>query len=169
LRAEDLQTRSHKVACVARLLAEETAFADEAFLAGMLHEIGYLVLAQECGAELAAILADSERTGRPLVELEYERFGASHAEIGAYLLGLWGLPYSLVEAVARHHTPSRVQQTDFDVLGVLVLAEALCDGPPGEPGLDLEEYLARLKAPYDMNEARRRASTVFEVPVGNPA
>ena len=42
--------------------------------------------------------------------------GVTHAEIGAYLLGIWGLPYSIVEAVAHHHTPRRVGLGGLDVL-----------------------------------------------------
>jgi len=37
--------------------------------------------------------------------VEREHLGTTHADIGAYLLGLWGLPYDVIEAVARHHTP----------------------------------------------------------------
>ena len=50
----------------------------------------------------------------------------SHAEIGAYLLGLWGMPYPVVEAVAHHHRPARVPgQTVFGVLGAVHVADAL--------------------------------------------
>ena len=61
-------------------------------LAGLLHDIGYWVLAQECPGrpDQATELAAAE--GIPLHQAETQVIGASHAEIGAYLLGIWGLP-----------------------------------------------------------------------------
>src|SRR5262249_37765839 len=52
-----------------------------------------------------------KKTSIPAIEQEV--LGCSHAEVGAYLLGLWGLPDSIVEAVAWHHTPSHVTLTSF--------------------------------------------------------
>ncbi len=61
---------------------------------------GYWVLVQECPDALARALQLSQSENLPLFECERRATGATHAEIGAYLLGLWGLPYSIVEAVA---------------------------------------------------------------------
>ncbi len=69
----------------------------------MLQDIGLLILATEEPEYLADVLAAAELEGRPAVDIEYERRGISHAEIGAHLLALWGLPPELVEAVAFHH------------------------------------------------------------------
>jgi hypothetical protein len=55
-----------------------------------------------------------------MYEAERVIIGASHAEIGAYLLGIGGLPYSIVEAVAHHHDPERVPQPDFDVAALTI-------------------------------------------------
>jgi HD-like signal output (HDOD) protein len=57
---------------------------------------------------------------------EREVFGCTHAEVGAYLLGLWGLPDAIVEAVAWHHEPSKAHQTDFSPL-IAVHAADHCD------------------------------------------
>jgi hypothetical protein len=91
--------------------------------------------------------------------------GASHAEVGAYLLGLWGLPYPIVEAVARHHTPGHVRIGKFDVLAALAVAMALSGTddsdaflktPPRSGGVQ-ESYLGNLGAPYTWSEAEERA------------
>lgn len=76
---------------------------DEAFTAGMLHDIGKLVLAQNFPQECAEVAAEATAGQRPVAEIELARFGASHAELGAYLLGLWGIGEAVVDAIARHH------------------------------------------------------------------
>lgn len=58
-------------------------------------------------------------------EVEHELHGFTHAEAGAYLLGLWGLPYPIVEAVAHHHAPWRVKQCGFDTLASIHVADHL--------------------------------------------
>ncbi|MCU0563630.1 MAG: response regulator [Desulfobacterales bacterium] len=78
---------------------------DEAFTAGILHDLGQLILAQNFPDAYAEAIMLSGRSGRPLWEIETERFGASHAELGAYLLGLWGIGEDVVGAVAQHHQP----------------------------------------------------------------
>ena len=78
---------------------------DEAFTAGILHDLGQLILAQNFPDAYAEAITLSGRSGRPLWEVETERFGASHAELGAYLLGLWGIGEDVVGAVAQHHQP----------------------------------------------------------------
>jgi FixJ family two-component response regulator len=87
---------------------------DEAFTAGILHDLGKLILAQNFPDDYAEVLTQSCRQPRPLWEIETERFGASHAELGAYLMGLWGIGDEVVAAIAHHHqlpaagTPGRV-------------------------------------------------------------
>jgi HD-like signal output (HDOD) protein len=78
---------------------------DEAFTAGILHDLGQLILAQNFPDAYAEAIAHADRNDRPLWEVETERFGASHAELGAYLLGLWGIGEDVVGAVAQHHQP----------------------------------------------------------------
>jgi putative nucleotidyltransferase with HDIG domain len=78
---------------------------DEAFTAGILHDVGKLVLAQNFADSYASVLAQARTTGRPLCDLETECFGVSHAELGAYLMGLWGLSADVVDSIAHHHRP----------------------------------------------------------------
>jgi HD-like signal output (HDOD) protein len=79
---------------------------DEALQAGILHDIGTLVLATSLPAEHADARRLAETNAMPLHHAEAEIFGCHHARIGAYVLGLWGLPDGIVEAVAYHHDES---------------------------------------------------------------
>jgi HD-like signal output (HDOD) protein/ActR/RegA family two-component response regulator len=163
---ERLQEHARRVAVVAQALTTGTALADDALLAALLHDIGYWVLLQGCPEELERAVAVAVAKSIPLHEAEAEVIGATHAEIGAYLLGIWGLPYSVVEAVAHHHRPQRVGQSGFDVLGALALASAFV---PGDETCALNaavpadwkvgpEYLASLAAPLSWADAERRAT-----------
>jgi HD-like signal output (HDOD) protein len=94
-------THSHQVASVASELVPPAA-APEAFGFALLHDIGTLVIARCMPNESATIeAAVANGEGRSASELAV--IGATHAELGGYLLALWGLPYVIVEAVARHH------------------------------------------------------------------
>jgi HD-like signal output (HDOD) protein len=161
---EHLQARAQKLAATARALAEGTSFVDDAMLAGLLHNIGYWVLLQECPLELERALLMARARSIPLHVAEREVIGASHAEIGAYLLGLWGLPHAVVEAVAFHHEPDRVAHTHFDVLAAIVIArhvtaeESLAGVAPRADAAANDKYLQALHVPYDWHEAQQRAS-----------
>jgi putative nucleotidyltransferase with HDIG domain len=163
---EKLQQHVHAVAAAANALAARTPVADDTLLAGLLHDIGYWVLAQECPQDLSRALQLAASQEIPLHAAEYQVIGASHAEIGAYLLGIWGLPYPVVEAVAHHHQPERVTPTEFDVLGALVIGHSLAGSDdtsvfsaalPPDPKID-SRYLLAVKAPFDWEEAVRRVA-----------
>jgi HD-like signal output (HDOD) protein len=98
------------VAFEARQLAIQNgarrAQENEAFTAGMLHEIGVLVLAT-LRPELAKAWEESHDGAWPADAEEARVFGATHAAVGGYLLALWGLPQTLVNAVAWHHEPEK--------------------------------------------------------------
>ena len=79
---------------------------DQCFLGGLLHDMGCLILADGLPEQYSRVLRLAKESGRPLWEVEQAELGASHAEVGAYLLGLWGLPVVGIEAVALHHRPS---------------------------------------------------------------
>lgn len=99
----------------------------------------------------------------PLHDAERRVLGASHSEIGAYLLGLWGLPGAVVDAVAYQHMPDRANRSQFDALGALALAQALLDqcGQPTRGDVIVKNRLLQsLRAPFDWSEAQRRASRV---------
>lgn len=99
--------------------------AEEAFTAGLLHDLGKLVLVTHLSQHYLDLIAESAEKDIPLMELEKLVIGATHAEMGAYLLGLWGLPDAIVEAVAYHHNPSECIHGTFGVLTATHVANAL--------------------------------------------
>ena len=162
---ERSQQHAPHTGAIARALTHNTPLADDALLAGLLHNIGYGILMQECPQDMAKVVELARAESLPMHEAERKVIGASHAEIGAYLLGLWGLPYAVIEAVAYQHHPQQVQQTQFDVLAALSTARALlpADAPNAfgfvEPagGQVDASYLSRLNAPFDWPQAKELA------------
>jgi putative nucleotidyltransferase with HDIG domain len=93
------------------------ARAEEAFLTGMLHDVGRVVFATGSDAT----------TGTPAISIQNKisQADAHHAVVGAYLLGLWGFPNQIVESVAQHHTPSLSSETGFGLTAVVHVADRL--------------------------------------------
>jgi HD-like signal output (HDOD) protein/CheY-like chemotaxis protein len=120
-----LQHRSHLAARIARGIARDLAEREEAFTASMLHGVGLLLLARTDPLDFGLALAEAQATGRPLHEVEYARHGSSHAELGAYVLGLWGLPDPIVEAVAHQHRIDRLPEPSLDVALAVHVSAAL--------------------------------------------
>ena len=134
-----------RVGALARKLARfeslDSVGQQSAFTAGMLHDVGRLVLASQFPARYDKAMARMREVGSTLLEAEHEEFGASHPEVGAYLLGLWGLPDAIVEAVAYHHRPSGPGDMAFTSLLAVHVANSVIEhvesGKPSE-GLDYE-------------------------------
>lgn len=112
--------QSVAVASAAQEMVPRTRSQD-AFVAGLLHDVGRLALAMVAPEQFLLIQNDL-RHGMDITAAEQQRLGASHADIGAYLLQLWGLPLTLVDAVARHHDPDAVNDADPVVAAVAVAA-----------------------------------------------
>ncbi|MBI3118181.1 MAG: HDOD domain-containing protein, partial [Candidatus Hydrogenedentes bacterium] len=99
------------VAAYARVIARTERVAegimDDTYTAGLLHDVGILVLASNLPDIYGLVLDRLAKGNKRLDELELAMLGATHGEVGAYLLALWGLPDNVVEAVAFHHHPSQ--------------------------------------------------------------
>jgi len=106
-----LWEHSLRVACFARTITEvetvQQADSDDSFIAGMLHDVGKLVLATNMKAEFDQVLAKVRAENCPLHVAENEILGSTHAEVGAYLMGLWGFSSVHLETVCWHHTSAR--------------------------------------------------------------
>lgn len=113
--------------------------AHDAYAAGLLHDIGKLVLADNFEVEYNQVQKTARTESRPLWEVEKEVFGVSHAELGAFLLGRWGMPISLLEPIALHHQPKLSRDREFSVLSAVHVANAL----HREPNASKESVLAR--------------------------
>jgi len=101
---------------IARIELSSSGVTEDAFTAGLLPDVGRLVLASAFGAEYPQVLKRAAEPGVLLANCEGDAFGCTHNGVGAYLLGLWGLTDSIVEAVAWHHQPVHAQPNSFSAL-----------------------------------------------------
>ncbi len=124
---------------IARLETDDRHCADEAYLAGLLHEVGRLVLASSLPERVQRAVEACGQERWRLDECERAEFGSGHAEVGAYLLGLWGMADPIVEAIAFHERPDDCQSEGFDVLTAVHAAHLLLQEPEAPP---LEERSA---------------------------
>lgn len=89
---------------------------DNAFMTGLLHDLGKIVLAVNFPDTYAKVFKLSQENKISFIDAEFQIMGATHAQVGAYLLGLWGLPDIIVEGVAFHHTPEKCRNKAFSPL-----------------------------------------------------
>ncbi len=87
---------------------------DTACLAGVLSHVGRAIYARTMPSEFYEMARAAEQEGRPLRDLEIEKFGVAQESIGAYALGIWGFSDSIVETVARQESPSLSRVVDQD-------------------------------------------------------
>jgi HD-like signal output (HDOD) protein len=93
-------------AAIAKEETRKIQVAEDAFLGGMLHDLGKLILAHNL-PQCYELVLDTAKTGDiPFYQAEQQSYGVTHADIGASLMLLWGMDDSIVEAVALHHDPS---------------------------------------------------------------
>jgi len=125
---ESLWNHSTAVAQNARKLVllqtGDRMLAEEAFTAGLMHDIGKAVLAGNFAEQYVGMQSLARKQNIPPWAVEKDIFGASHGEIGAYLLGLWGLPMGVLEATALHHEPARAVNKTFSALSAVHVANA---------------------------------------------
>jgi len=119
----------HCIACgiIARSLAvyRRESNVERLFVAGMLHDVGQVVLAAARPEVVRALLEEHRDTGRLYLELERERLGFDHAELGGALLKKWKIPSSIGEPVAFHHRPSTAEQFRLET-ALIHFADIIC-------------------------------------------
>jgi HD-like signal output (HDOD) protein/CheY-like chemotaxis protein len=151
--AQKLWNHSMATAARCRSLAKaehlDRESAEASFTAGLLHDVGRLVILGNLPDACAEAERLSETGDISIIEAEEKVLGVNHAAIGGYLLGLWGLPVPLVEAAVFHHTPGLCKTETVTPLGIVHVANVLeHENTSGEPAalmphLD-EDYLKRI-------------------------
>ena len=105
----------------------ERAEVDTAFMAGLLHDIGKLVIAANLPDDYLMVIGHMGAHGCDMACAENRVIGTTHAAIGAYLLGLWGLPDPIIEAVALHHSPGLKTPGHLGADGITHIANAFAN------------------------------------------
>jgi HD-like signal output (HDOD) protein len=160
---EDYQTRlwdhSMMTAQSSKMIARQEAMdqvtIDNSYMAGLLHDAGKLVMAS-CFSDQYCELVSFPEENILLIDKERERFGVTHAEAGAYLMGLWGLPYPIIEAIAFHHSPGRSMTKQFTPLTSVYCANILSHEEAGDfndksgPEIDYE-YISAIGLKRDLS------------------
>jgi HD-like signal output (HDOD) protein len=165
---DGLRRRDLTAARLCRKLLPDKAQADAAFTAALLQNVGLAILAARRSEALEGLLAEARATGRPIVEAERSALGTTHPELGAFLLGVWGLPMDVVNAVLHHQTPGGLSATRLDASGAVHVAAALVgEASPGGredplvPKLDAA-YLAQVGATGQIEGWRGLARALVE-------
>jgi putative nucleotidyltransferase with HDIG domain len=136
---QSLLTHSVQVGSFARAIAlnetKSSRTAEAAFTAGVLHDVGKLILAGNLPEQFGRARALAVERKLSAHEAEMEVFGVSHARFGACLLAAWGLPLPILEAVAWHHEPSKSSDTGFSLLAAVHAANIFAHqaGPQASP------------------------------------
>jgi len=137
LRLDDLWRHSLACANAAKAIALAQGLgrqqADDIFVGGVLEDVGILVLAAnfpEAYDRAAGVLLAENLL---LSTVEQEEFAVTHAEVGAYLLGLWGIPAPVLQIVSLHHSPQRIKEPGFSPALAVYAADILVGEQGGNP------------------------------------
>lgn len=148
------------VGLIARKLASysPTLQGDQAYVAGILHDIGEVILSQQRRDEFTRVLVLSRERDIDLYQAEIEVFGTSHAEVGGLLAEQWRFPEAFIDVIRHHH--DKPADTMTPLTHLIHIADLIClnvgfcckyDSPEQREGqvygldmLDIERQLARL-------------------------
>lgn len=155
----------HSILC--SLLSKEIAiqesvdkvFLNTVIMAGLLHDIGKLLLYYNFPKKNKDFKERSTQVG--LLEAERAVYGSTHGEIGAYLMGLWGLPDPVISCVAYHHEPLRCEDQTFSPLTIIHFVDVnlnLMENGESKASVLVREYLEKT----GVNGNREKWSKVME-------
>jgi putative nucleotidyltransferase with HDIG domain len=128
---------------IAAMESSDDAFVESCFIAGILHDIGKLIFVTQMPDTYRPVIEQAQKGAGPVLSIERRELGVSHAEVGAYLAGLWGFGKDIVEAIYAHHAQDPSAK-EFSVACVVHVADglqhALVDGGSGYrfPSIDLD-------------------------------
>ncbi len=140
---------------IAELQDKKTA--DYAFIAGLLHDVGKLILAVNMPDKYRETLKLVSNEHIEMYKAEVKFFRTSHAEIGGYLMGLWGLPGPVVEAIVYHHHPECYPTDEFDALAAVYVANIMTQYKRDEININKilsqsnQDFLCKIEAKDKLN------------------
>ncbi|MSU57833.1 MAG: HDOD domain-containing protein [Pedosphaera sp.] len=141
-----LWKHSHATSQLASAIAREAGAGAETITqsatAGLLHNVGKLALAANLPGQIKQVCELASSGTTTWWAAEQKVFGATHGEVGGWLLGVWGLPVPIVEAVALHHHPAQFLSRAFCPLTAVHVADSFLRSP------DLEAATALVDAEY---------------------
>ena len=163
---QDLWQHSLAVGCVARLLAAdvEDVVPDEAFLGGVIHDVGKLFMLDHDSVGYIQLLSGHDLTGLPAAEIE--TYGLAHTEVGQRCAQSWGLPDEIIDVIHFHHNP---EEADFGgaLVDVVFAANYLAAVwfADAEPAISLEDVIERARletTPDKLESVRQTAEETIE-------
>lgn len=164
---DQLWLHSQATARIAEVISKrediDKTMSGYASMAGLLHDCGKLVLADNFPEKYEQALSLAKQERIPLWQAEERIFEVHHGAIGAYLLGIWGLPNPIIEALAFHHHPNFYPQDHFNVLTAVHVADTLeqedrdCEGQGSKVD---EDYLSVLGLRNHLPEWRTLSKAV---------
>jgi HD-like signal output (HDOD) protein len=159
---------------IAKLENSTQNVVNECFVGGMLHDIGKLLMAANYAQDYERVTQLVGQAGFSSCAAEKEIFGVNHASVGGYLLGLWGLPVPVVEAIALHHAPHQTSSPAFGALTTVHAANvfeherASAFHPTADNELD-GPYLAALGLTHRLSVWRQTGLNAETKPKHTPA
>lgn len=153
---------------IAGLEKMEKEKKDAAMIASILHDSGKLLLAEHFSQAYKKVQTAVQAEHLPVYQAENQVFGVTHAEVGAYLMGLWGFSDTIIEGIAFHHYPGKVKSDVLEVCGIVHIAELMEHHEHGPPetrdapnGLDdvyMEKYGLMNKLPQWRDYLQRESN-----------
>src|SRR6266513_2059526 len=125
--AKDLWTHCIAVGITARYIAKQmkVPIADEAFLAGMIHDVGLLVSLQVMPEKLRQVCEKAKAPNSNFCDLEREAMGMDHQQLGAALCDQWKFPRSCQRVAGYHHRPFQLSDNNRHLVSIVHVADTL--------------------------------------------